>query len=339
MEYHGSRLNPTEQKFYLKLKDTYQKRLLFTKADGITDEDSIWRCILAVEYDYPEMFYADFRNWKYRDYEDGWEIILNYRYDEKQYKAVQKEIDAVIDAMMLEMKKRNLTSVYQICGYIHGYIARHCEYEHEAVGDVDNHRSAYNIEGVFLHQKAVCKGIAMAFREFCRRYGIDAIVARGVSLQPGKKDYEKHAWNIIRVGDKSAQVDATWDMNMTLDGWPVRYDYFFQPDIEMMRDHQYVGYPICRKLKASYYEKSGTQFQELKELDTYIQKVVEKNKDADPETPFFLQFKLMNRKESEEEVTKYIIEQIQKDVTRGFWYNCVKNEAQSVFTYKIEWMK
>ena len=39
----------------------------------------------------------------------------------------------------------------------------------------------------------------------------------------------------------------------------------------MMRDHQYVGYPICRQIKASYFERTGTLFTSLQEVERYVE--------------------------------------------------------------------
>lgn len=53
MEYYGSCLSPIEKKFYLKILDAFQNRLLFVKAEGIANTKSFLKCISAVEYDFP----------------------------------------------------------------------------------------------------------------------------------------------------------------------------------------------------------------------------------------------------------------------------------------------
>ena len=81
-------------------------------------------------------------------------------------------------------------------------------------------RVRITIEGVFLKRKAVCQGIAMAYRCLCIKIGIESIVVRGNSLKPGDTNYERYAWNIIKVGESSIHVDITWDMCLTNKGCP-----------------------------------------------------------------------------------------------------------------------
>lgn len=248
MEYYESCLSQTERKFYLKILDALQSRLLFVKAEGITDMKSFQKCILAVQYDYPNLFYVDFSHYTYVAYDDGWEYRLQYLYEKEETLRKQKVINELIHRIALELKKRNLSSAYQKCGYIHSYLIRNCTYDYTALDDSNKRRITYSIEGPLLEKTGVCQGMALAYRLICMKFGIEAIVVKGVSLRPRTTTYERHAWNLIRVGESAAQVDVTWNMCLTSNGWPIRYDYFFLPDIEMMRDHQYVGYPICRKL-------------------------------------------------------------------------------------------
>lgn len=336
MEYYGICLNQTEKNFYIKLLDALQSRLSFVKAEGITDEKSFLKCISAVKYDFPHLFYVDFSHYTYVAFDDGWEYRPQYLYDAEEILRKQKQINELIQKIVLEIKKRELTSVYQKCGFIHAYLVRNCKYDYVALDDADKRRAAYTIEGPLLEKTGVCQGIALAYRLICMNCGIEAIVARGVSLEPGATTYEKHAWNLIRVGESAAHVDATWDMCLSSEDWPIRYDYFFLPDIEMMRDHQYVGYPICRKLNASYFERTQSQFKELQELDEFIERFFKNNKDWDKPGKYYFQFKMTNRKETEEEIKKHMGGLIRRFTDKGYSYSVSANSPQSVYSYKIE---
>lgn len=213
--------------------------------------------------------------------------------------------------------------------WFHNYIVRNCEYNCEAINDNVNINSAYSNEGEFLEGKAVCQGIAMAYRCLCNKIGVEAIVARGNSLKPGDKNYERHAWNIVKVGDAAIHVDITWDMCLTKDKEPIRYDYYFLPDIEMMRDHQYVKYPICRNREISMFHYTHTFFNSIEELKDYIDT---EEKDINKKE-FFLQFKMKNRKESKNEVRSILSDYIIAKVNKSFTYSYSINEAQSVFMF------
>lgn len=336
MEYYGSCLDQNEKKFYLKILDAFQNNLLFVKADGITDTKSFQKCITAVQYDYPNLFYVDFSRYTYVAYDDGWEYRPQYLYEKEEILKKQKEINELIHRIVFELKKRNLSSVYQKCGYIHSYLVRSCTYDYVALDDSDKRRIAYTIEGPLLEKTGVCQGLALAYRFICMNCGIEAIAVKGVSLRPGTTTYEGHAWNLIRVGESSAQVDVTWDMCLTSNAWPIRYDYFFLPDIEMMRDHQYVGYPICRKLNSSYFERSRSQFKEMKDLDGFIEKVLKNDQRWDNPGTYYFQFKMTNRKETEDDIQNHVRNLIRKATDKGYLYSVNTNSPQSVFAYKIE---
>lgn len=126
--------------------------------------------------------------------------------------------------------------------WLHNYIVKYCEYNDETIKigmDIKKRilydmckelcvhingcpvkRVRITIEGVFLKRKAVCQGIAMAYRCLCIKIGIESIVVRGNSLKPGDTNYERYAWNIIKVGESSIHVDITWDMCLTNKGCP-----------------------------------------------------------------------------------------------------------------------
>lgn len=336
MEYYGSRLNSVEQKFYFKVLEGLQRRVLFVKAEGITDKESFLKCISAVQYDFPSLFYVDFSNYTYVTFDDGWEYRPQYIYEKEETLRKKKQINQLIRRIVHELKKRGLSSIYQKCGYIHSYLVRNCKYDYDALDNLDKRKVAYTIEGPLLEKTGVCQGISLAYRLICMNCGIEAIAVKGISLRPGTTAYEGHAWNIIRVGESSAQVDVTWDMCLTSKDWPIRYDYFFLPDIEMMRDHQYVGYPICRKMNTSYFERSQSQFKEIKDIDEFIERVFKDSKSWDNPGTYFFQFKMTNRKETEEEIHNYVRNLIRKATDKGYSYSVSTNNPQSVFAYKIE---
>ena len=336
MEYHGSCLSEIEKKFYLRILDALRDRLLFVKAEGITEQKSFSKCLSAVQYDYPELFYVDFGHYTYVRYDDGWEYRPKYLYDKAETLKKRRKIDEIAQKIVLELRKRGLSSVYQKCGYIHSYLVRNCTYDEEALVDPDKRSVAYTIEGPLLEKTGVCQGIALAYRLLCRKCEIDAVAVRGVSLRPGTTTYEGHAWNLIRVGGNAAQIDVTWDMCLTRADWPIRYDYFFLPDIEMMRDHQYVGYPICRKMDLSYYDRSRSLFRDLQEIEGFIERVLRDTKHWDQPGTYHFQFKMTNRKDTEEDIKQYVNKLIRKSTNKGYVYTVCTNAPQSVFVYKIE---
>lgn len=125
------------------------------KAEGITEVKSFQKCISAVQYDYPSLFYVDFSHYTYVTYDDGWENRPQYLYVIKETLEKQKAINKLIHRILFELKKRKLSSVYQKCGYIQSYLVRNCTYDYAALDYSDKRRSAYTIEGPMLEKK-VC---------------------------------------------------------------------------------------------------------------------------------------------------------------------------------------
>ena len=284
------------------------------------------KCIEAVKYDFVELFYVDFSYITWTSHNDYLEYIPKYIYEGIDRDQKIKSISfGIIDSMP---KNRKMT-VYDKCLWLHNYVVRNCEYNSEAIKDNASIRSAYSIEGVFLEKKAVCQGIAMAYRYLCNMLGVESIVAQGNSLKPGNKNYERHAWNIVRVSDAAIHVDVTWDMCLTKDNEPIRYDYFFLPDIEMMRDHQYVKYPICRNREISMFHYTNTFFNSIEELKKYIDMEDKRIRRKE----YFLHFKMKNRKEDKKEVGSILSDYIMSKVNKSFSYSCSLNEAQSVFMF------
>lgn len=336
MEYYGNCLSQTEKKIYAKIVDALCRRSSSVKIEHNFDKKSFWNCIHAIQFDYPELFYVDFKHFQGIDYGGIVEYIPQYLYEEKEVLRKQKLIRNIVHRIREELDKKGMRSIYQRCGYLHSYFVKTCTYDEEAAEHPDKRKAAYTIEGPLLERKGVCKGIALAYRMVCRKCGIEAIVVRGSSFRPGTVTYTGHAWNMIRAGDCAAHVDVTWDMCLTSETEPARYDYFFLPDMDMLRDHQYIGYPVCREMKINYFERTGTQFEKLEEMGSFIKRILCGDKKKGIPGTYFFQFKISDRKKTESEVQKYVNKIIGKCANRGWLGEVTINGSQSVFSYKIE---
>lgn len=324
--FYYEQLDQNEQRYYneiLKgLRNNWHEITLY----GLKDSDVLMKCIEAVKYDFVDLFYVDLTCIRWRSHSDYIEYLPAYIYKDVDRDQKINKIMNITFKIVDSMPQNKKMSIYDKCLWLHNYIVRNCEYNYEAIKDNVDIKSAYSIEGVFLERKAVCQGISMAYRYLCNILGIESIVARGYSLRPGEKNYERHAWNIVKVADAAIHVDITWDMCLTKEDGPIRYDYYFLPDIEMMRDHQYVKYPICKNRGISIFDYTHTVFTSIEELKSYIDKEKRINR-----SEFFLHFKIKNRKESKSEVISILSDYIMTKVNKSFSYSYSINEAQSVF--------
>ena len=108
MEYYENSLNEIEKNFYHKMVNALRKRELFVKADGIADHDSFLKCFSAVKYDFPELFYVDFRNYTYIPYEDGWEYQPNYLYEKDETTKNRSKLMNSFKKLSLNYRKGDL---------------------------------------------------------------------------------------------------------------------------------------------------------------------------------------------------------------------------------------
>lgn len=102
------------------------------------------------------------------------------------------------------------------------------EYEEEALYDstLQNEHTAY---GAVCGKKAVCDGIALAYKYLLDRCGIKCI------LIPGTGEGMPHVWNIVFWDGKWHESDPSWDTvyEKTRSG-----QYFGLTTVEMSKDHE-----------------------------------------------------------------------------------------------------
>lgn len=332
-----SKLNDTQRVFCDKVSESLKGKSERIRAPIGLDKEQFMDSIEAVKYSHPELFYVDFRSIHYTEYSDYFEYNPRYLYSHSDMKRLEYEIQEEATRIVKNAGLEIEMSVYEKCARLHSYLVTNCTYDHDAKGKLDSVWRAYTIEGCLLNKRAVCQGIAFAFRYLCSLVDVEAIAARGVSLEPGCTIYERHAWNIILAQNEAAHIDVTWDMCLSGSSGKMRYDYFFLPDLEMMRDHQYVGYPICRQLKSTYFERTGTQFTDIDVLGDYIKDIVRKCEfDSGGGKKIYLHFKMKNRKQTKDEIKEYVNDSIKRATRKGYSYLVSVNDAQSVFSYSIE---
>lgn len=188
MEYYESKLNQDEHKFYLKLIDAIRNVKPTAKANNITDEESFMRCINAIKWDYPEFFYLDIFDFSYIPYTDGWEYQIKYLYTREEVIRKKQEIDAVISRILKNMEDLHITSVYQKCGYIHGYLVTNCTYNNEAIEPDKHIPDAYTIEGPLLRKTGVCQGLRLLFGQYVKDVMLKQSMRRGFLYVPDVKN-------------------------------------------------------------------------------------------------------------------------------------------------------
>lgn len=332
--FYYDRLSDDRKQFYAAIIEGLCMFKDQVKAPASIDRDSLMAAIEAVHFDHPEFFYVNFHRILYIKYSGYYVYQPIYFYDRDETERRMGQIRKCTDEIRKTIDSSPRQSVYTICGGIHRFLVRNNTYDHGAAEDPEPNMHAYTIEGPFLHGKAVCEGFALAFRYLCMLYRIDAIVVTGVSLRPGCKTYELHAWNIVRQDDKCAHVDATWDLCLTGEREKIRYDYYFLADRDMISDHQYVGFPHCNLRDMSYHERKGLRFKSLTELWNYLNKRIVDAGKIQAGTRIFLDLRI-DFKMNSKELSDFTAETIRKRTRCGIQCSKSVNELQSVYIFDI----
>jgi len=147
--------------------------------------------------------------------------------------------------------------------FIHDYCVKKIKYDY-SFGE-----HAYSVLGVVLNNTAVCEGIAKFVKLALNYLGVKCLVVSGEGRNPVRGEAEKHAWNIVKLGDNSYHLDVTFDL--CLSDRINRYDYFNLSDDDIKRDHVIISdSPKCASLGSDYYSISKQVVNSPKEMKNYI---------------------------------------------------------------------
>lgn len=141
-------------------------------------------------------------------------LVFTFEYtsttDEEE--AVNKAAAEVMESLALDQYDTDYEKVYAIYDHICSNVA-YWEYTAaESAYYVLSH-SAY---AAFVEHEAVCQGYALMFYRLALTAGIDNRLISGYAEDTGVA----HGWNIVKIGDKYYNVDATWDAGKEA------YDFF-----------------------------------------------------------------------------------------------------------------
>ncbi len=136
------------------------------------------------------------------------------------------------------------------------------DYLQSTVEYTDDHTcERYNIVGALLEHKAVCEGISKAFAVLCHSVGIPCIVVFS----------KTHMWNLVNINGTICNVDATYGTHGELG---INYTFFNTSDRYMQCEHEkeIMCIPKCSDDSQGYYNRTGTFFDEEKDLKSYLLK-------------------------------------------------------------------
>ena len=269
--YHA--LTPKKQAIYKILYQGLKARqtAIEVRVDPQTlSGDDIYDIITMVYNDTPSFYYLKVTQMAWAVLPDGYRILPNYLYTKEQIEGFDAQLEEGLKKFRERFIRPDMTD-YEKEQVIHDYLVRTVTYDRDAPGDVDGIGEAFNVLGALLKKRAVCWGIACAFKLLCDYCKIKCFVVIGDTIP--KQGDAGHAWNMVKLENESYHVDVTWDIKEKGD-ISFCYDYFNLNDKIIRLDHTWESelYPPCEAVTENYYYKNRLFVKTTSELTEYIAK-------------------------------------------------------------------
>lgn len=272
--YYYHRLKDKNQMLYkliLKAAENYQTSIMIGQV--YYEPEDINAVNKAIILDNPYLFHFSGRLEVVSDTK-AYTIKISYDFRLEEYEELKK--DALIHAEKLlhraDVKSKTTEEIVQT---IHDMIVKYVDYDEECLDGGDKKsegsRYSYSILGVLIRKKAVCEGIAKAFKYLMNAVNIGCIVVVGKGYGVSSVGSEvEHAWNIVKIGNQNYHIDVTWDLNAGKDEFGT-YDYYNLTDDLIKRDHLcFDVLPKCNCLEENYFYKHSAVMLNEEQLMRYI---------------------------------------------------------------------
>lgn len=179
----------------------------------------------------------------------------------------EAELTAAVEQLKTKLALEG-KSDYEKVKAIYNYMTANISYDYANLND-EAYELKYTAYAALINKTSVCQGYATLFYRMACEYGIDARVIAGISLN-NKGNKERHAWNIVKLGDKYYDLDATWDS--TWDADKSKHDFFLKGDASFDnhdRDAEYMTAEFNAK-----YPISGTEYVPVIDSEAHMFKEV-----------------------------------------------------------------
>lgn len=268
--YYYSLLTREERQIYQRIYEGIRRHdRSIPLSTGVSRErlTDIYRDVL---YDTPLFFYIDQSISRTSGGPGSYTLLPIYLYTDRESELLLQDIRRVL--LKIDRKARNLVSKqFRLEKYLHNSIVKSVRYDFDALKQ-EKCPAAHSIVGAFLDNKAVCEGIAKAFKLLCNMYSIKCIVVLGMANPGGRLDQEGyHAWNLVKIEDGSYHVDVTWDNMLWDETGHISYDYFNVTTEDIRRDHRPEGrLPLCTDSQLNYFHFTKSFVHTREELTDLI---------------------------------------------------------------------
>ncbi len=279
MRYYYQAYPPHKREIYRELYEGFRLRqdqiAIHVDPHAITIEE-IAEIAISVYNDTPSFYYLDVSQYAYLQTSFGYYYSQKYLYSAQDIASY----DAYFEQGWRRFSAahfRPSMSEYEKEKAIHDYLVSTVTYDDAALVNPNSTREAFNIIGALIKKKAVCHGIACAFKYICDCSQIKSFVVMGETV-PNEGD-TGHAWNIVKIDGDSYHVDVTWDIKKKGD-ISFCYDYFNLSDPLIRFDHTWQSdlYPVCNADRHNYYYKHALYVRSTAELTAFVERELRSGK-------------------------------------------------------------
>lgn len=238
----------------------------------------------AVILDNPYLFYYSGLMSVRFTYPNEIVINLSFDFDENETIELKKRLNKQTISFLKSINLSDKT-VEERVRAIHDLLSSKVMYDKNCIdtNTIDHSEEskfAHSILGVMLNRRAVCDGIAKAFKYLLNAIDIGSIVILGEATPSSffkSGTNINHAWNIVKIEGNNYYTDVTWDIAEAYNNH-ISYNYYNLTEFQIRKDHfEFEGFPTCNSIKDNFFFLTGTIMYSEKMLYDYVDCIIRKH--------------------------------------------------------------
>ena len=181
--YYYSIMSTDERKVYKIIFYGLKSRTYNIVVPSFLPVDTIQEIYLRVLYDTPLFYYVNQTVIRMQGSLGNWVLLPEYLYTQNEIKQIDKELKSIVNKIKKKADQFK-NNEFRLEKCLHDSVVKSVAYDYESLKKSDCF-NAHSIVGAFIDRKAVCEGIAKAFKLLCNEYGIKCIVVLGKANKDG----------------------------------------------------------------------------------------------------------------------------------------------------------
>ena len=330
VKYYYDKLPEPKKKVYLQMYKgfrAHQKSVMITADHSVISPDDLLYIFTCLYNDTPSFYFLEVNSTHQAAVTSvGYVFSTDFQYTEAEIERYDKALVRGLQVFRDRYIREDMTA-FEKETVIHDYLVGTVIYDEESLKtkeEMTRHGEIFNVLGPLLRKKAVCWGIACAFKLICDYCGVKCFVAIGKAVHSGTEN-SSHAWNIVRLDNENYHVDVTWDIRRKGDISFSR-DYLNLNDSLIRLDHTWDDriYPPCGSLEYNYHHRNHLYVRTLREIPEFVRKAVRSG-------DRYVTFKFANEMPSAPELVNEISRGMEKARYRRKYQYAINMDTHNVY--------